>query len=300
VCPEPLVSVIIPTYNCSALLPDAIQSALAQTYSRLEVVVVDDGSTDNTQQVVASFGDSVRYVHRPNGGTAAARNTGIRNSRGELFALLDQDDRWLPQKLEHQVPLFDCAGLVGLVAGGGRVVSLATSRVTSEFEPSETIDVHELLAWCGIACASAVFSRDAIECVGLFDETLAGTDDWDMWIRIASAYKVVGCRHRDVEIREHGSNQGRKLDRMYAMAERVIRKHLLLHEDCQECVRSSYYASARLRLDYYVKSSHQARELWQAGRRVASIGAKAKAVWRYPRAIGQVPSRISSIMRGVK
>ncbi|MGC8603005.1 MAG: glycosyltransferase family 2 protein, partial [Desulfomonilaceae bacterium] len=105
-----LVSVIIPTYNRAHLIERAVNSVLEQTYDKLEIIVVDDGSTDNTGNVLSQLqdGDSrVRYIrHETNKGSQSARNTGIRNARGDYVAFLDSDDEWLPYKLEKQIPLF--------------------------------------------------------------------------------------------------------------------------------------------------------------------------------------------------
>ena len=110
-----MVSVVIPTYNRAAYLGAAIESALSQTYQPIEVVVVDDGSTDATATVVAGFGSRVRYFHQANGGVAAARNVGLRESRGELIAFLDSDDRWYPWKIAAQVSLLRARPDVGMV-----------------------------------------------------------------------------------------------------------------------------------------------------------------------------------------
>ncbi len=111
----PLVSVIIPSYNRAALLCEAVNSVLQQTYQNLEVIVIDDGSTDNTTEVMAAYGDRVRYTRRPNAGVNAARNLGLKQARGEFVALLDSDDLWAPYKIELQVRLlrqFTDAGFI--------------------------------------------------------------------------------------------------------------------------------------------------------------------------------------------
>lgn len=111
----PLVSVIIPTYNRAVLLSEAVNSVLLQTYQNIEIIVIDDGSTDNTTEVMATFGERVRYTRRPNAGVNAARNLGLKQARGEFVALLDSDDLWAPFKIELQVRLlrhFTDAGFV--------------------------------------------------------------------------------------------------------------------------------------------------------------------------------------------
>ena len=101
----PLVSVIVPTYNRAVLLSEAVNSVLLQTYQNIEIIVIDDGSTDDTTEVMATFGDRVRYTRRPNAGVNAARNLGLKQARGEFIALLDSDDLWAPFKIELQVRL---------------------------------------------------------------------------------------------------------------------------------------------------------------------------------------------------
>jgi glycosyltransferase involved in cell wall biosynthesis len=107
----PRVSVIVPAYNAARYLPTSISSVISQTYDQWELVIVDDGSTDETRELVSSYaaqlGDKLRYVYQPNRGLLAARNTGIRNSRGDLIALLDADDIWLPTRLERSVAAQD-------------------------------------------------------------------------------------------------------------------------------------------------------------------------------------------------
>src|SRR4051794_17773364 len=117
---KPLVSVIIPTYNGSAFLGETIDSVLAQTYSKVEVIVVNDGSTDGTASLLAAYGDRIRTSVTANLGTAAARNEGIRLSSGSLIAFLDHDDLWTPDKLEKQVQVMQADASVGMTHGGFR------------------------------------------------------------------------------------------------------------------------------------------------------------------------------------
>src|SRR5437773_3781756 len=112
------VSVVIPTYNYARYLPEAIDSALAQTHAPLEVIVVDDGSTDDTPRVLAVYGDRIRVIRQANRGPGAARNTGIAAARGEYVGFLDADDVWLPRKLELQMARFEADQGLGLVHCG--------------------------------------------------------------------------------------------------------------------------------------------------------------------------------------
>jgi len=104
---EPAVSIVIPAFNASWCIRRAVDSVLAQTFTDFELIVVDDGSTDETAEILRSYGDALRVVSQPNGGMSCARNAGIRIARGRYIAFLDADDRWLPAKLERQVKLLD-------------------------------------------------------------------------------------------------------------------------------------------------------------------------------------------------
>src|SRR5208283_2367398 len=102
---DPLVSVVIPTYNCGRYICETVESALGQTYSPVEIIVVDDGSTDDTRERLTTYGDRVRYIYQQNTGPAVARNRGVQDAQGDWIAFLDADDLWLPYRLELQVEL---------------------------------------------------------------------------------------------------------------------------------------------------------------------------------------------------
>lgn len=192
---NPTVSVIIPTYNRAHLVGRAIQSVLNQTYQDVEIIVVDDGSTDNTEEVVNSFNDNrIRYIRRKeNSGTSAApRNTGIKITRGKYIAFQDSDDEWLPQKLEKQMRVFENASPeVGIVYTGfwriasGKKTYVPSSRIT----PKEG-DIHNILLEGNfIGGAVTLIKKECFERAGMFDEELPQLMDWEMWIRISKYYQ---------------------------------------------------------------------------------------------------------------
>lgn len=184
------VTVIIPTYNAAGVLGRAIKSVLDQTYDDLELIVVDDRSTDNTAEVVESFNDPrVRYVGREkNGGEAAARNTGIRLAKGKYVAFLDSDDEWLPTKLEKQMDVFQRSSEeTGLVYAGCVWIDEAGRFIKRDVPRLRGNVFESLLTSNQISGSSSgvLLRRKCLKHIGLFDDSLPGCPDWDMWIRLS-------------------------------------------------------------------------------------------------------------------
>jgi glycosyltransferase involved in cell wall biosynthesis len=179
---SPLVSVVIPTYNRTRLLPRAIRSILRQTYSNIEIVVVDDGSSEDVASVVRRFRDDrVRYVrHAVNKGLPAARNTGIREARGEVIAFLDDDDEWRADKLEKQVGLIGTHDAVACTASVNGFVLRPHRR--------RDITLHDLRK--GPFSPSGLLTRTEVLRAVMFDESLAQGEDWDAYIRLAQRYSL--------------------------------------------------------------------------------------------------------------
>jgi glycosyltransferase involved in cell wall biosynthesis len=191
----PLVSTVIPTFNRRALIERAVDSALAQSYGRQEIIVVDDGSTDGTAELLERrYGDLVRCVTRPNGGVSKARNTGMALARGELIALLDSDDEWDPTKLEKQVDFLRSRPDFGMVLTDVRRVD-RQRRTIDVFHRRDVIRTDgdvllDVLRNPALVPASAMFRRDVFEQLGGFDESLATAEDLDFHLRAAAAFKI--------------------------------------------------------------------------------------------------------------
>jgi len=215
------VSVIIPTYNYGRFISEAIRSVLDQTHPALEIVVVDDGSTDETREVVAKFGDSVKYIRQENAGVCAARNTGARESRGDLIAFLDADDTWQPTALEKQAARFAADASIGLVHCGLREFDADTGEtIRLHMDGGEDGVAQNLLLWEGpvIVGPGTVFvSRQAFDSVEGFDTRMKVGEDWDFCYRVARRFKVgfvsepllnyrshAAAAHRDVAEMERG------------------------------------------------------------------------------------------------
>jgi glycosyltransferase involved in cell wall biosynthesis len=225
----PLVSVIVPAYNCERYLGAALQSALDQDYPNKEIIVVDDGSTDGTPQVLSAFGSRIAVVRQQNAGAAAARNAAIARARGKYFALLDSDDLWLPRKLTVQVAYLEAHPEVGMVYSAWREWH---ADAQGNFEPptgaNATIDsaideagsgwlYNRLLLESIIHTTTAVIRADVARQVGPFDLSLKRGQDYDYWLRISrvtpihklravlSLYRIHG---ESITRRVHGVNYG--------------------------------------------------------------------------------------------
>jgi glycosyltransferase involved in cell wall biosynthesis len=198
-----LLSVIIPVFNGERFLREAVQSALKQKYSPVEIIIVDDGSTDGTRTVARSLPETVRYLHQTNKGPAAARNRGIEHAQGSLIAFLDADDLWSSVKLELQVPYLIRDPMIEIVMGRIQVLLLETvNGQTKERELDDPVFSANL--------GSAVIRKSVFERVGLFDETMRYSEDVDWFMRAREA----GVEIRTIEAvtllyRQHEENMTR-------------------------------------------------------------------------------------------
>lgn len=194
----PRVSVVLPTHNRAGLLHRAVQSALAQTYRNLELVVIDDGSTDTTREVLTAVTDPrLVVIHREvNGGAAAARNAGIARARGALIAFLDDDDFWLVQKLEKQVAAIQSAGPdVGWCVTGHVRLDRKCVYVGGSFHERE-LDYRRGVGpegpdWSLIATPGWMVRREVLERLGSFDERIRSWDDWELGLRLSQATRRI-------------------------------------------------------------------------------------------------------------
>jgi glycosyltransferase involved in cell wall biosynthesis len=220
------ISVVIPTYNYGRLVPEAVASVLGQTYPPAEVIVVDDGSTDDTPERLAPFLDRIRYIRQVNQGPSAARNTGIRAARGDWLAFLDSDDLWHPRKLEIQVRYLTEHPDVALLSTA-TTEDLAAGWAAVDPEgslPATAVTLEGLLFASRFTPSTALVRRDCFERVGLFDPALGAAEDTEMWLRIASAFPVVRLELPLCWYRVHGASLSTAAARMEANDLKMLRK----------------------------------------------------------------------------
>jgi glycosyltransferase involved in cell wall biosynthesis len=194
---QPLLSVIIPAYNRADFLRDALESVINQTYfekspsQAWELIVVDDGSTDSTQEVIRAFGDRIRYLYLPHSGVSTARNLGLSRAAGEFIAYLDSDDLWKPDKIETQIKymLSHSAAVVCCT----EEIWIRNSKFVNPRKKHRKFSgmiFDKVLPLCLLSLSSALFRRCLFQEVGWFDESLPACEDYDLGIRIAARYPM--------------------------------------------------------------------------------------------------------------
>lgn len=269
------VSVIIPTYNYGRFIAEAIESVLEQAYPASEIIVVDDGSTDDTEIVVAKFGEKVQYIKQANGGVCAARNNGFAKSTGDIIAFLDADDTWMPEKIEKQVAKFAEDAEIGLVHCGTREFDSASGETRAlQIEGKEgwVANEHILFDKPVINFSSSVLmiSRKAIDDVGGFDTRLKNGEDWEFCLRVARKYKVGFVPEALVNYRNHGLNAHldiKEMERSTKIAwekafdttdEKVLRLRSKSFGNLHKVLAGSYFQAG----DFPASLKHAVKSLW--------------------------------------
>jgi glycosyltransferase involved in cell wall biosynthesis len=212
------ISVIIPTYNGEKYISQAINSVLAQTYKDYEIIVVDDGSTDATWQILGTYGQKIRTFSKPNGGPGSARNLGIRNAAGSYLAFLDQDDEWLPDRLAAEVDILDKRPEVALVFADANICSAEgaiTGTTFSYVKPRRGKIFKQLYRNNFIANLTVLVRKSCFVELGELDQSgrMMISDDYNMWLRIAAHYPVEYVDRPLARYRIHQSNLSLDLEK---------------------------------------------------------------------------------------
>jgi len=248
---SPLVSVIIPTYNRAKFITEAIDSVLTQAFQNFEIIIIDDGSTDDTRKILLTYlrekPDKIRYIYQENRGPAAARNTGIKAARGRYIAFLDSDDLWLPRKLETQISVMEQDSSLGFTCSQVYHIYDGTSHLEPELS-SPNLPFKEFLLYDKplIFTPTVIVRKECFNKVGTFDEQLKTAEDTHMWLRLADMYRWRIILDPLAIVRRHGSNLiYNKLLARQCEAKMYKRLRLIAHDspEIRKIIRKKYILS---------------------------------------------------------
>lgn len=273
----PLVSVIIPNYNYAQYLPQALDSVLAQTYPHVEIIVVDDGSTDKSGAVLRKYGDRIRVIQQHREGVSIARNRGAHESKGQLLAFLDADDVWLPMKLERQVARFLKDPDLGLVHCGWEAIDNLGVVAEPHLDGMEGWVAKELLLLrrpvVNVVGSSAVVTRNVFEEIGGFDRRLSTSADWDFSYRLAINRRVAFVPEVLLQYRQHGTNMHANIRLMEHDTLIAFSKAFASNSEEIQNLRRQSYGNLHMML---------AGSFFRAGQKVDFARHALKSVWLTP------------------
>lgn len=222
---EPLISVVVPAYNAARTIETTLRSVLRQTVDDIELIVIDDGSTDATPEIARSIDDArVHLLHQRNAGHASARNAGIAAARGRYVAVIDADDMWLPHKLQRQLMLLDGGPRIRALHGSAVFVDDSLEPLFVAPSPDGKNDLLDVLCFRGLAAmmVTLIIERTLLEQVGAFDPSLIILQDWELAIRLARLGELYSTSEPLGLYRLHATNQSKQVDLHIEPGERVL------------------------------------------------------------------------------
>ena len=264
---HPLVSVVVPTYNCERYIAQTLDSVLGQSHRQIEVLVVDDGSTDSTADIVGGYGSPVRLIRQQNQGVCAARNHGFAQSGGEFVCFLDHDDYWFPWKLTRQLEAFEADPKAGVVftdfalwfpesgvfphPAGLASPDIGPPPIDEEFSG---FIYHQFLIDCWALTSTVMIRRGAFAGSAGFDPSLPYSEDWDLWIRLSKQHRFIKLDRVSTLYRQHpeqGNRKLREIDYRTQLLESASRTWGLVSADGRRVSESKFHQNlARYHLQF--------------------------------------------------
>ena len=284
------VSVVIPTYNCAQYIAETLNSVLYQTRPPHEIIIVDDGSTDGTGDIVRSFGNAVQWVQQTNQGVCVARNRGLALSTGEFLCFLDHDDYWLPHKLQHQLDSFEAHPETGVVFTRFALWHPEQGSYPRPDQVAAPDDVlppsdpaysgwiyHQFLLDCWALTSTAMIRREALDRCGGFDPSLPYSEDWELWLRISREFPFFKLDGISTLYRQHpqqGNRQLRAFDFRTSLLESAAARWGMRSPDGRAVEASVFHATLSR---YHL---HFALHHMQSGSKRVALASLRKA-WRH-------------------
>ncbi|AFY92666.1 glycosyltransferase family 2 protein [Chamaesiphon minutus] len=264
----PQVTVIVPAYNAMTYLPETVNSALAQSFTDFELLIINDGSTDRLSTWAATLSDPrVRLISQANQGLPGARNTGIREAQGQYIAFLDADDLWAPTKLERQVQCLQANSTIGVVYTWTLLVDEVGQPTGRIFASQAEGNVWQQLLETDVISngSSAMVRRECFEKVGNFDRTLTSAEDLDMWLRLAAHYPFAVVKEPLTLYRQYASSMSKNRQRMFQNLRMAIEKAFQTAPMENLHLRSRAYASITLNQAWWSvgEGDCQTAKVWQ-------------------------------------
>lgn len=248
-----LVSVIIPVYNREHLVSQAIESVLAQTYQPVEIILINDGSKDNSLSILKEyerrFPSTIKVLDQENQGQIAARNNGINVAQGDYIAFLDSDDLWMEDKLIRQIPIFEAG--VGLVYSGAEIIDEKGKVIRTEFaDEAITGNIYpQLLVKNRMTGGTVVVTKESLDRVGVFSMDFKAAENWDLWLRICQFYTARVVSDPLIKYRIHSDNMSADNHLMLQAKLQIIQKHCDLNSKNSVIAHHSRLAHA----DYHYR-----------------------------------------------
>lgn len=232
-----LVTVVIPTYNRAKYIEETIKSVIGQKYPNIEIIVIDDGSTDNTEQVVSKYRSQLTYIHQENSERGASRNHGLRLAKGKFIAFLDSDDLWLPDKISQELEMLQNNPAAGVVYSDALSIDANGRQLKTIKRKTYSGRVTEKLLENNFISMSAHLAKtDFIRKISGFveDRNLSGSEDWEMWVRLSTITEFIYLPKTTTKIRTHSENtmsDAKAMNRSMTYALKIMKESNYLTED---------------------------------------------------------------------